>query len=74
MTREATFKHNEIYCENCHTNQYTVYDSHHGETYCTECGTVIIDTTHSSIVQYMENEHRKEMVIWNLHHKKRKQS
>lgn len=66
MSQEYTYPHVNIPCPECKHTEYTVYDSHHAEVYCTKCGTVLIDTTIFSIPQYLANEEYKNKFIRNL--------
>ena len=71
MSKEYTYKHTRIPCTECKTNEYTVYDHVHDETYCMLCGTVLIDNTPHSITQEINNLEKKVKFIRDLWKKKK---
>ena len=71
MSNEYNHPHTTITCPECKQND-TLYDSRHDETYCTVCGTVIIDNTIISIPRILDWEREKELYIRDLWKKKKK--
>ena len=71
MSKEYNYKHIETTCPECHNNDILV-DSFHQETYCTQCGLVLQDTSITSYVQIIEYETFKEHHIRSLWKKDKK--
>lgn len=65
MTPEYNYPHTQIECPEC-KQQDAVYDSFHDETYCTQCGTVLITNTLPRITITEAQEEKKVKFIRNL--------
>ena len=55
LQNEHNFKHQEITCETCQTQDHVVEDNFHNEIYCMKCGTVIQDATLPKITLLIQN-------------------
>ena len=58
MSREYTYPHVDTTCPECKGDNI-LKDPFHQETYCTQCGLILSDTTISKITQVIEKEERR---------------
>ncbi len=72
LNKEHNHQHTTEYCHNCKTSEYTLYDNHLDETYCSKCGTVLIDNTLPSITQEITNTISNVKFIRDLWRKQRR--
>ena len=70
MSKEKNYPHTRVTCPECKTPNRVVYDSFHDETYCLDCGRVILDNTLVSIPREIQRAQREEKLIRSLWHKK----
>lgn len=71
MSKEYTYKHINIICPECKGDNILI-DDFHQETYCTQCGLVLKDTSITSYVTIIEYETFKEHHIRSLWKKDKK--
>ena len=71
MSKETNYPHTGILCDTCNNSEHTVYDPQTGETYCLQCGTVIIDNNIFRITQYLECKREHDIYIRDLWKKER---
>ena len=65
MSKEYTYKHINNICPECKGDNILI-DDFHQETYCTQCGLVLKDTSITSYVTIIEYETYKEHHIRSL--------
>jgi hypothetical protein len=65
MSREYNNKHINVICPECKSNQILV-DDFHKETYCTQCGLVLQDTTIFKVTRLIMAEEAKNRQLNNL--------